>query len=120
MSPGDAFYLNVINSHRFFVLHSETTSSEKILVFNFTTHRPGLCDETCIVSPSEYKGIHCDSAIMYNRGLLLEKEELTNFKAGVGKSLPCIPSAILKKIKQGALISNRTPKKIKLFLEAAS
>ncbi len=116
MGPGDAFYLYVINSHRYFVLHSVTTPSEKILVFNFTTHRPGLCDESCLISPSEYEGIHCDSVIMYSRGLLLEGEELEKFKSIVGKSLPCIPSLILEKIKQGALTSNRTPKKLKTFL----
>lgn len=118
MAPGDAFYLNVINSHRFFVLHSITTSPEKILVFNFTTHRPGLCDETCIISPSEYEGIHCDSVIMYSRGLLLEAEQLQKFKAIVGQSLPRIPALILEKIKKGALISTHTPKKLKSFLTA--
>lgn len=116
MAPGDAFYLNVINSHRFFVLHSATNPSEKILVFNFTTHRPGLCDETCIVSPSDYEGIYCDSVIMYSRGFLLEGEELEKFKSIVGKSLPYITSQILEKIKQGALTSHRTPKKFKTFL----
>lgn len=120
MAPGDAFYLNVINSHRYFVLHSATNPSEKILVFNFTTYRPGQCDETCIISPSEYGGIHRDSVIQYSQGLLLAGEELTKFKAIVGTSLPCIPSAILEKIKYGALTSNRTPKKIKIFLAPSS
>ena len=118
MVAGDAFYLNVINSHRYFVLHSVTNPSEKILVFNFTSHRPGLCDETCIISPSEYGGIYCDSVIMYNRGFLIEEEQLEKFKSIVGKPLPCITSQILDKIKRGALTSLRTPKKVKTFLAA--
>lgn len=116
MVPGDVFYLNIINSHRYFVLHSTTHPSEKILVFNFTTHRPGLCDETCIITPAEYNGVHRDSVVMYSHGLLLAGDELTNFRAIIGTALPNISGAILEKIKQGALTSNRTPKKIKVFL----
>ena len=110
------FYLNIINSHRYFVLHSATHPSEKVLVFNFTTHRPGKCDETCIITPAEYTGVHRASVVMYSHGLLLAGDELTNFMEIIGTALPNIPGAILKRIKHGALISNRTPKKFKVFL----
>jgi hypothetical protein len=120
MTPGDAFYLNVINSHRYFVLHSAINPSEKILVFNFTTHCSGECDETCIILPSEYSGLRRDSVVLYSRGLLLEGHELSNFKAAIGTPLPHIGDAILERIKRGAITSIHTPKKIKTFLAPSS
>jgi len=116
MVPGDAFYLNVIDSHRYFVLHSSVNPSHKVLVFNFTTHRPGQCDETCIVLPSEYSGIAHNSVVMYSQGRLMEDPVLSNFKAAIGAALPPIGNDILLRIKAGALTSIHTPKKIKTFL----
>lgn len=116
MVPGDAFYLNVVDSHRYFVLCSSVNPSHKVLVFNFTTHRPGHCDETCIVLPSEYGGIAHNSVVMFSRGLLLEEPALSNFKSCIGAPLPSIGNDTLLRIKAGALASIHTPKKIKKFL----
>lgn len=119
MTPGDAFFLNLINSHRYFVLRSETNPSEKVLVFNFTSHRPGQCDETCIVLPSEYGGIRSASVVAYSRGLLLEGDELIKFKEAIGTPLKRIGNATLERIKSGALSSIHTPQKIKTFLASS-
>lgn len=116
MTPGDAFFLTVADSHRFFVVYAEQPPLAKVVILNFTTHYPGKCDETCIVTLAEYSGISHDSVIAYRHGLVLEGDELRNFVARKGTSLPQISQATLEKIVQGALASSFTPRKIKRLL----
>ena len=50
MRPGDAFFLNIADSHRYFVIEAASNLASRVIVFNFTTHRPDHCDDTCQVS----------------------------------------------------------------------
>lgn len=117
MTPGDVFFLTIADSHRFFVVYAELPPLAKVVVLNFTTHYPGKCDETCIVTPAEYSGINHDSVIAYRHGLVLEGDELRNFRARMGTSLPSIGTVTLDKIVLGALTSPFTARKIKRLLE---
>ena len=118
MTPGDAFYLNVLDSHRYFVLHVQQNPIERVIVLNFTSYHPGKCDETCIVTPAEYNGLDHTSVISYRHGMLLEGDELKNFAPNIGRKLPSVANSILKKIRDGALTSPYTPRKIKKELAA--
>ena len=116
MTAGDAFYLNVADSHRYVVAHVDSNPISTIIVFNFTTHRAGRCDETCIITPAEYPDLDADSVIAYRHGLLLQGQELTNFNAVIGKKLPGVKRDVIQKICSGALDSRFTPGKIKRLL----
>lgn len=116
MNVGEAFYLNVADSHRYFVVFITAFPSRKVVVFNFSSHRPGKCDETCIVTPSEYLGIDHDSIVAYAYGDVLEGPSLSVFQGTIGRPLPSLDNRLVGRILDGALTSRHTKLKIKRVL----
>jgi hypothetical protein len=117
MTVGDAFLFNLAvtdDQHIYFVAYTDGIPVSKVVLFNFTSYRPGKCDDTCIVKPYEYKQLSRDSVVFYQRGSIIEGEKIHELrKSRIGKKLDPIPPLVMKKIKAGALSSKFTPIKIK-------
>ncbi|OQW44755.1 MAG: hypothetical protein A4C66_15275 [Nitrospira sp. HN-bin3] len=121
MNLGDAFIFSLAVSsdeHIYFVAYAEGNPTSKLVLFNFTGHKPGACDETCIVKPYEYKRLSKDSVIGYRWGRIVDGVATIQAlaRSGVGTKLDTIPPAILTRIQAGALVSKFTPLKIKELL----
>jgi hypothetical protein len=122
MQVGDAFIFNLAVSsdeHIYFVAHVEGNPTTRIVLFNFTSHYPGRCDESCIVRPHEYKRLSRDSVIAYRWGRIVEGSAIQGLvKTEIGKKLDPVPAAVIAKVKTGALKSQFTPLKIKKLFQS--
>ena len=121
MHVGDAFLFNLAVSSDeliYLVAHVAGNPATTIVLFNFTSHYPGKCDESCIVKPHEYKRLSRDSVIAYRWGRVVEGPAIQGLvKTEIGKKLDPVPTAVIAKIIAGALKSQFTPIKIKKLLQ---
>jgi len=117
MQVGDAFLFNLAvtsDTHIYFVAYVDGTPASKVVLFNFTSHYPGKCDETCIIKPYQYKQLSRDSVIAYRFGRIVEGAAIQELiKNGIGKKLPAIPPDCMAKIIAGVCASKFTVNKIK-------
>lgn len=117
MKVCDAFVLNIPSSHIYFIAYTEGNPVSKAVILNFTSHHPGKCDETCVVKVAEYSRLTQDSVVHYKLGEIADgEEELKKLTENILKSLTPIGSALMSRIKRGALKSPHTPGTIKRLL----
>lgn len=119
MTVGDAFLFNPTVSddgHIYFIAYTDGDPVSKIVILNFTTYRPGKCDETCVIKPHEYKVLSHTSVVAYRFGRVEVENVQTILKSQIGKRLDPIPAVVMTRIHAGALTSKFTPIKIKDLL----
>lgn len=123
MRLGYAFYADWLSGstpHIYFVACETDNPHPQIVLFNFTTHRPGMHDETCIITPSEFPPLKHDSVVAYRHGEIMEGLALDHLRcSGLSRKLPeVIRPEIIRKIQEGAIASKFTNGKIKTLIKA--
>lgn len=110
MTLGETF----LNTNPYIAVHlwaivSNPTPHDAVVMFNFTSWRPG-CDETCLIKPSEHPFVKHDTVIAYRRGQLLTRAAWNELqRLGFYLRHEPLSDSLLRRIQQGALDSEFTP-----------
>lgn len=120
MNLGDVFLLpTTASDHIWLVAYKDLTPSPCIVVFNFTTRRSGILDDSCIITQAEYTGLRHDSVIAYRAGRIIEGSKVSFAATSVRQYLSPLPASTLRKIQEGAIASKYTAGKIKVLIRQA-
>ncbi|MBF0459341.1 MAG: hypothetical protein HQK99_15735 [Nitrospirae bacterium] len=94
---------------------------DQALVVNITTYKPG-CDSSCIIITGEHDFIEHDSFVYYAGARLMDLSKITPAKLELlikrDMIIPKSPAStdLLKKIQEGAKISDALPLKFRTLL----
>lgn len=112
MNLGDTFCLTHL-----WVVSSLPTPDLSVVVFNFTTWRPGV-DENCIAEAGDHPFIKHKSVVLYEQGRLFSPDHLAKTLAlpECSERAPVSP-ALLARIQAGALKSDLTKQKYQAIIE---
>jgi len=111
---GDAYLRLTSDSgdHLWFVC-TQPNGAGEIVVFNLTTRQSWAKDLTCILKPGEHPFVVRESIVYYQRGLLLPVSKVqAGIARGTCKTRPPGSPALMQKIREGALQSAFTAKKL--------
>ena len=105
---GDSFFLNVQNSHLYFLIH--TPHDGQVVVVNFTTLRERI-DPPFVVEPSEHPFLRAQSTIAISRALIwpIQKLELAEQSGLLKRDIPVttnITSKALESVKNSSLVEH--------------
>lgn len=118
MKSGDAFLLVApgLRRHLFFILTDPDENGE-VAMANFTTSRPHS-DTSCPVSATEHPWLVHESVVSYQDARLRNVAALQRAdKMGVLRHQADLSEALLLKIREAGLSSNRCPRDVKAAIQ---
>jgi len=116
---GETFINLDYGPEHLWVVCSNHTAENAVVIFNFTGYRDG-CDEACIILPGEHAFVTKKTHVAYSRGQLLPLRLLTVMKAkDAYRSHQSCTETLLRRIMQGALDSEQTPQHLQALVGEA-
>lgn len=119
MNGGDAFRLvGVADRHTWVVLSDPSQDPGRVLIVSFTSYVSGVgMDTSCLVEPHEYSVLTNRSCLYYEdvREASVAALEAIE-KAGRLQNRAAVSSALLQRIRDGAVASDECSEKHKQFL----
>lgn len=112
MNLGDTFYQDHL-----WVVSSLPTDDGSIVILNFTSWRSG-CDENCIIEPGEHSFVHNKTVIAYERAIVLDVQQQKTV-VSLCPSRDAVSPVLLKRIQEGALVSDLSSPKIQGMIKAS-
>ena len=122
LQPGDTFW-GLDRQHHLWIALTPLAPDGSIFVANFTSHHPSekaSCDERCtVVNPGEHPYPRRPSCIFYE-GIRTETQQdiMEGIERPFRRGEPLSP-ALLRRVRQGALDSDRVARAIKDAVRAA-
>jgi hypothetical protein len=115
---GATYRCNVPPRHIWVIISEPSQHDGNFVLVNFTTFKEGSVDETCILQPEDYRPfLTRATTVAYSRFKFGSAEGMeTLLKNGQFHEMPPIPTATLKKVIHGALMSPELPRAAKLML----
>jgi hypothetical protein len=108
---GDAFLFNVDRSHLWIVISNPAGDRKPFVMVNLTTHNDRVFDESCVLEPAHYPQYIKHRTVVYYIDAKLwwiDGEKGFDELDGDGQIIPMpkVGNQTLRRIQQGALMSN--------------
>lgn len=100
------------------VVCSLPTADGSVVVLNFTSWKPGVADENCVISPEDHSFVRNKTVIAYEKGRVLDRAAQAFV---LSRPVECprkspVSDELLNRIQTGALVSDLTPQKIQAII----
>jgi hypothetical protein len=112
LNPGDTIF-----SIHLWIICSEPQADGSVVAFNLTS-KDWDSDLACVIQLGEHSYVRHESVVAYEHGELFTPQHIERLKKLAPKEYESVSQKLLRRIQEGAIVSNDTPSQLKKIIKA--